>query len=162
MGAWMPRSKFFDMALTKCSVCGADISEEATVCPKCGQPQVVKVHCADCDCTYSAQASACPQCGAPNPRRKSNSEDPFANGPSGKSRGMTAVLAILLGAFGVQFFYVGKNTAGIVFLAVTLVTCGSLGVVTSIFSIVQGIILFTKDNAYFESNYIESDKTFPI
>lgn len=35
----------------------------------------------------------------------------FSPGPSGKSRGVAALLAIFLGSLGIQYFYLGKNTA---------------------------------------------------
>ena len=48
----------------------------------------------------------------------------FSAGPSGRSRGVAALLAIFLGSLGIQYFYLGKSTAGIISLIVSLCTCG--------------------------------------
>lgn len=37
------------------------------------------------------------------------SNDVFSPGPSGKSRGVAALLAIFLGSLGIQYFYRGKK-----------------------------------------------------
>lgn len=57
----------------------------------------------------------------PNPPQ---ANDVFASDRYGKSRGVCALLAIFLGGFGVQYFYLGKTTAGIIALIGTWVLCG--------------------------------------
>lgn len=151
------------MALIKCKSCGADISDRATRCPICGEPQTIHTTCPECDTSYPETLSSCPKCGAPNRSRKIlGGEDPFLDGPSGKSRGIAAVLAIVLGGLGVQYFYIGKNTAGIICILVSLVSCGTLAVLPSVLGIIQGIILFTKDNNYFDTNFVNSESKFPF
>lgn len=151
------------MALIKCKSCGADISDRATRCPQCGEPQTLNTTCPDCGTSYAETLSSCPNCGAPNRTRKvAHGEDPFVDGPSGKSRGIAAILAIILGGLGVQYFYIGKITAGVICVLVSVASCGSLAVIPSVLGIVQGIILFTKDNEYFESNFVNSEATFPF
>lgn len=49
----------------------------------------------------------------PNPPQ---ANDVFATDRYGKSRGVCALLAIFLGGFGIQYFYLGKTTAGIIAL----------------------------------------------
>lgn len=53
------------MALIKCYECGAEISESAESCPKCGAPNVKPIICPDCGKSVSGKASICPNCGAP-------------------------------------------------------------------------------------------------
>ena len=87
----------------------------------------------------------------------------FDNGPSGKSRGVAGLLAILLGAFGAHYFYVGKTTPAIVFLLVTLLTFGFAGIVTGIISLIQGIILMASTSeADFENKWINPANSFPF
>lgn len=53
------------MALIKCQECGAEISDAAVSCPKCGAPVVKQVVCPECGKLVSGLASVCPNCGAP-------------------------------------------------------------------------------------------------
>lgn len=78
--------------------------------------------------------------------------------PEGKSRGVTALFAILLGGFGVQYFYLGKVMAGIITIILSLVTCGMWCWV----SLVQGILLFCMDNASFRRKYVLTTSQFPL
>ena len=84
--------------------------------------------------------------------------DPMASGPTGKSRGIAAILAILLGSIGVQYFYLGKTTAGFLTILISLVTCGIWGTVM----FAQGIYMFIIDNQKFERIYISSNSTLPL
>lgn len=86
----------------------------------------------------------------------------FENGPSGKSRGVAGLLAIFLGAYGVHYFYMGKATAGIIFLLVTVLSCFTLGVITGIFSLIQGIMMLTMTQEEFERKYVNSPSSFPL
>lgn len=88
-----------------------------------------------------------------------NNNDPFQPaGPEGKSRGVAAILAILLGNLGVQYFYMGKTTAGILSIVIAIVTCGAWGIIPFI----QGILMFTMTNETFEQKYITNPSSFPV
>ncbi len=82
----------------------------------------------------------------------------FNPGPSGKSRGVAALLAIFLGGLGIQYFYLGKNTAGIIAIVLTLVTCG----IFELLFFIQGILMFTMSQPVFEEKYVYTTKTFPL
>lgn len=82
----------------------------------------------------------------------------FTAGPSGKSRGVAALLAIFIGTLGIQYFYLGKTTAGIIAIIVSLVTCGLFGIIW----LIQGILIFTMSQADFERKYVYSTSTFPL
>ncbi len=82
----------------------------------------------------------------------------FSPGPSGKSRGVAALLAIFLGSLGIQYFYLGKNTAGIITLIVTFCLCG----IPSILWLIQGILMFTMSQQDFERKYVYTTSTFPL
>lgn len=82
----------------------------------------------------------------------------FDSGPEGKSRGVAALLAILLGGLGVQYFYLNKIGAGLISIGLTIVTCGLWEIVM----LVQGILMFCMTNEQFRNKYVLSPSTFPI
>lgn len=53
------------MALIKCHECGAEISDAASQCPKCGAPNVKPIVCPDCGKQIPGTSTICPNCGAP-------------------------------------------------------------------------------------------------
>ena len=135
-------------------------------CPNCNQqfttpfdaPQVQCPHCNavvnNPAASYAApQYAQAPQGGV------------FDAGPSGKSRGVFGLLAILVGAFGVHYFYVGKVMPGVVFLLCFLlgfILCGIPSMLVGICSLVQGIMAFTKTQEQFEATYVNTPKQFPL
>ena len=85
--------------------------------------------------------------------------NPFDNcGPEGKCRGVAALFAILLGGFGVQYFYLGKIMAGVLSILINLCTCG----VWSLVMLVQGILMFCMDNQTFRAKYVLTTSQFPL
>ncbi len=64
-----------------------------------------------------------------------------------KSRLAAAVLALLLGVFGVHNFYLGFNTRGVIQLVVALagglVTCGLASVAIEVWALIEAMQLFT-------------------
>ena len=68
------------------------------------------------------------------------------------------LLAIFLGSFGVHKFVLGYNTAGLIMLLVTVLTCGIAGFVMGVIGIIEGIIYLTKTPEEFESVYIQNSK----
>lgn len=60
-----------------------------------------------------------------------------------KSKVAAGLLGIFLGAFGVHNFYLGYTTKALIQLFMTVLTCGTLGVVSEIWGIVEGIMIFT-------------------
>jgi TM2 domain-containing membrane protein YozV len=89
-------------------------------------------------------------------------DDVFSNGPSGKSRGVAGLLALFLGAVGLHYFYLNKTSAGVLFLVATLLSCGILGVVTQIVSIIQGVLFFTSTQEEFERKWVYTPSNFPL
>ena len=144
-------------------------------CPQCGrqystQEKVNRVKCPYCgaenDVTYSEQVP--PQMNQQqygyqqqqNPyQQPQRSGNIFDEGPSGKSRGLAGLLAILLGTLGVHYFYLGKTTGGIVFLLVSIFSCG---VVTEIASLIQGIMMFTETQEEFERKWVFCPTDIPL
>ena len=60
-----------------------------------------------------------------------------------KSKAAAGLLGIFLGMFGVHNFYLGYTSKAVIQLCLTLLSCGTLGVVSEIWGIVEGIMIFT-------------------
>ncbi len=70
--------------------------------------------------------------------------------PQDNKKIAAGLLAILLGPFGIHKFLLGYTNEGIIWLVITLCTCGS---VTYILGIIEGIIYLTKSDEEFYQTY---------
>ena len=141
-------------------------------CPECGkqdstQEKVNRVKCPYCgaetNVSYSDQEPNFQEQWRQFGNQASNALDSvFNNGPSGKSRGIAGLLAILMGWCGLHYFYLNKPTAGIVFLLIAILSCGILATVTSVVSIIQGVLFFTSTQQEFEQKWVYSPSNFPL
>ena len=68
------------------------------------------------------------------------------------------LLAIFLGYLGIHKFVLGYNTAGLIMLLVTVLTCGLAGFVMGVIGVIEGIIYLTKTPAEFEATYMQAEK----
>ena len=103
--------------------CGCDPRRGTKFCPNCG----VEV---------SADQIVCVKCGV------SLSDQGLSVAPyDGKAKDKTTflVLGILLGALGVHNFYAGYTAKGVIQLCITVLSCGFLGVVSSIWGIIDAV-----------------------
>lgn len=119
--------------------------------------------CPNCKQYVDDNATFCSYCGynfaTPpynNPAASDNAFD--ACGPEGKSRGVAALLAILIGGLGIQYFYLGKNTAGVLSILLSLVTCG----LWSVIAVIQGILMLCMTNQQFRTKFVTNPSTFPV
>lgn len=71
---------------------------------------------------------------------------------------VTGILAIVLGVFGIHYFYIGKPVAGAISIGAFIVTCG----ITWIVSLIQGIMILTMSDEDFRKRYLDTDKVFPF
>lgn len=82
-------------------------------------------------------------------------EAPFV--PS-KDHVAAALLAILLGCFGIHKFYLGYTTAGFITLGITIVggvfTLGVAAAVMALVGVVEGILYLTESQSKFESTHV--------
>ena len=123
-------------------------------CPRCGRTaDDLTQFCPGCGYNF---ATGSQQYNQPPFVSGDNAFDPC--GPEGKTRGIAALFAIILGSFGIQYFYLGKSTAGIITILLSLITCGLWGVIM----LVQGILMFCMTNAQFRQKYILSTSTLPL
>lgn len=146
------------MYIHQCPECGKQYSTQERVnrvkCPYCG---------AETNVSYSEQQSNYQEQWREFGNQASSALDSvFSNGPSGKSRGVAGLLALLMGAVGLHYFYLNKPTAGIIFLVATLLSCGALGLVTEIVSIIQAVLFFTSSQEEFDRKWVNCPTNFPI
>jgi TM2 domain-containing membrane protein YozV len=67
------------------------------------------------------------------------------------------LLAILLGPFGIHKFLLGYTTEGIIWLVISLCTCGT---VTTLLGWIEGIIYLTKSDEEFYQTYQQNKKAW--
>ena len=134
------------MALTKCKECGNEISDAAAFCPKCGAPNTPDLYCSKCGTKLSRDLKFCTNCG----------EATFL--VSNKDRIVAGILGICLGWLGVHYFYMGKNTAGLICILLSLVSCSLWAIVM----LAQGIVILCISDSDFKAKYIDSSSTFPL
>ena len=68
------------------------------------------------------------------------------------------VCGILLGGLGIHKFILGFNTAGLIMLLSTLLTCGLAGPVFHVIGLIEGILYLTKSDEEFYRVYIAGKK----
>ncbi len=140
------------MALINCKECGQQISDSASVCPHCGAPVIRDVFCPSCGTKVPENVKFCPNCGGQiypvSETAKAGKKDKLVAG----------LLAIVLGGLGIHYFYLGKTTAGVLTIVISLVSCGIWPVVM----LIQGILMLIMSEEDFDSKYVDNDRTFPI
>jgi TM2 domain-containing membrane protein YozV/RNA polymerase subunit RPABC4/transcription elongation factor Spt4 len=156
--------------MIKCNNCGDLMPDDARFCPNCGTKVEHEVYCRNCGKPMSPFDTVCPSCGTPVDSAgrdygvNNELNGIFCNTPSGKNRGVAALLAIFLGTLGIHFFYIGKIGAGFVNLAISLL--GSFimvgPVVIGILSVIQGIRMLTMTPAEFDAHYVQSRDFYPF
>ena len=144
------------MFIHQCPECGKQYSTQEKVsrvkCPYCG---------AETNVSYSEQETNRWQEFYDQQRAAGPIDSVFNNGPSGKSRGIAGLLAILMGWCGLHYFYLGKNSAGVLFLLIAILSCGILATITTIISIIQGVLFFTSTQEEFEQKWVYTPSNFP-
>ncbi|HXH57908.1 TM2 domain-containing protein [Iamia sp.] len=60
-----------------------------------------------------------------------------------KDKMVAGLLAILIGAFGIHNFYLGETGKGVAQLLITVLSCGFLAIVSSIWAIIEGVQILT-------------------
>lgn len=94
---------------------------------------------------HNAPYGACPPPGAYLPQ-------------SGKDKVTAGILAILLGVFGAQYFYLGKTGAAFITILLSFVTCGLWNLLT----FAQGIVMLTMSQEQFDQKYVYTNSSFPL
>jgi len=120
-----------------CRNCANPIADNAAVCVKCGVARGQgQAFCPNCgNPTTMPGASVCTNCGV-------SLGVPYSAGQQ-KSKIAAGLLGIFLGAFGVHNFYLGYTGKAIAQLLMSILSCGILAAVSSIWGLVEGIMILT-------------------
>jgi TM2 domain-containing membrane protein YozV len=90
----------------------------------------------------------------PPPTPYQQQQFPLSPGNVNNNKLAAGIVAILIGEFGVHKFMLGLNTAGIIMLLVTLLTCGVGWMVMKVIAVIEGITYLTKSDADFHRQYV--------
>ncbi len=71
---------------------------------------------------------------------------------------VAGILAILLGGFGIHYFYLGKIGAGLLTILLLFISCG----IWPLLMFIQGIVMLTMDNETFRRKYIDTQTAIPL
>ena len=115
------------------------MENQAAVCVKCGVPVGAGQNfCPFCGAQTAPGAAVCLNCGAalvaPQPQAPAGQQ---------KSKIAAGLLGIFLGTFGVHNFYLGYTGKAVAQLLISILSCGVLAGVSSIWGLVEGIMILT-------------------
>jgi TM2 domain-containing membrane protein YozV len=113
--------------------------------------------CPTCGASLHPLAEICPKCGV---------RQPFIGGPGGApssrpdegKRIAAGICALLVGSLGIHKFILGLNTAGLIMLLVSILTCGIGAIPMHIIGLIEGIIYLSKSDEDFYQTYIVGKK----
>ena len=74
---------------------------------------------------------------------ENNTTNNTTSGSKPKSKIAAGLLGIFLGAFGVHNFYLGYTGKAVAQLLITLLSCGFLAFASSIWGLIEGILILT-------------------
>ena len=118
-----------------CRNCGNPMDPNAAVCVRCGCAKGTGLsYCPACGKPTSPQAVVCTSCGC-GLKGMVNSQ--------AKSRLAAGLLGILLGCLGIHNFYLGYTGKAVGQLLITVLSCGTLGIVSGVWGLVEGIFYLT-------------------
>lgn len=119
-----------------CKNCGNEIDPNAAICVKCGfQKGTGNKYCQNCGVEVAEGAAVCTNCGY------ALVSEPVVNPAVQKSKLTASLLGIFLGSIGVHNFYLGYTGKAVAQLLIAVLTCGAGAAVTSIWGLIEGIMI---------------------
>ncbi len=120
-----------------CKNCGNQVAPDAAVCLNCGVATGNGTNfCPNCGAQAIPGAAVCTTCGVAL-------GNTMVNDANAKSKLAAGLLGIFLGSLGVHNFYLGNTGKAVAQLLITLLTCGAGAVISSIWGLVEGILILT-------------------
>ena len=120
-----------------CKNCGNEIGPGAAVCTNCGVPVGDGANfCPNCAAQVAPGAVVCVNCGA-----ALNTQPGIPAGYNQKSKMAAGLLGIFLGSLGVHNFYLGNTGKAVAQLLISLLTCGFGAMVSSVWGLIEGILI---------------------
>lgn len=119
-----------------CRNCGREHDNLAVVCMNCGVAVGTGNNfCPNCGVRTNPGSYVCSNCGITLCQTQIAAEQ--------KSKIVAGILGILLGSLGVHNFYLGYIGKGVAQLLITLLSCGTGATITSIWGLIEGILILT-------------------
>lgn len=110
-------------------------------CKQCGKPiDDGQELCEDCKNTAGANSQGT---ASQTINVNVNNGNTGSANPQAKSKMAAGLLGIFLGAFGVHNFYLGYTGKAIAQLLITVLSCGFLAFASSIWGLIEGILILT-------------------
>lgn len=97
----------------------------------------MKKFCTNCGSELKEDQDVCLNCGKAVKGSTSNSDN------TAKSKVAAGLLGILLGSLGIHNFYLGYTGKGLAQLLMSVLSCGFLAAVSSIWGLIEGIMILT-------------------
>ncbi len=120
-----------------CKNCGHEHDPNAYVCMNCGVAiGTGESYCANCGSQVFPGMRVCINCGV------SLSNNNVVVGEQ-KSKLAAGLLGIFLGYLGIHNFYLGYTGKGVAQLLITVLSCGAGAMITSIWGLIEGILILT-------------------
>lgn len=113
-----------------CKQCGKPIDDGQEICEECKKATVENT-------TAEESTNNAAQNSTVNNQNTSNAN------PQAKSKIAAGLLGIFLGTFGVHNFYLGYTGKAIAQLLISILSCGFLAPVSSIWGLIEGILILT-------------------
>lgn len=109
-------------------------------CKQCGKPiDDGQEICEDCKNAVNENSTT----SNVEPEVKETINANTSTNPNAKSKLLAGLLGIFLGAFGVHNFYLGYTGKAIAQLLISLLSCGFLAFASSIWGLIEGILILT-------------------
>ena len=116
-----------------CRNCGNPMDNNAVVCVKCGCAKGTGLsYCPNCGQPTAPNAAVCMHCGVGLAATLN---------PNAKSKLVAGLLGILLGGLGVHNFYLGFTGKAWAQLLISVLSCGVLSAISSIWGLIEGILI---------------------
>ena len=91
--------------------------------------------CQNCGTELNENQDVCLKCGVKVVKDKVNVD------PNAKSKIAAGLLGIFLGTFGVHNFYLGYTGKAVAQLLISVLSCGTLALVSSVWGLIEGIMI---------------------
>lgn len=93
-------------------------------------------YCTNCGKELNENQDVCLNCGVTIKKTTTNN-------PEAKSKLAAGLLGIFLGYFGVHNFYLGYTGKAVAQLLISILSCGTLSIVSAIWGLIEGIMILS-------------------
>ncbi len=112
-----------------CTTCGSEMKDNQAICLNCGAKKGVgTTYCANCGAAMPEGAEICMNCGVKK------------DGLNGQNKWIMALIAFIVGDFGVHNFIMGETKKGVLKIILSVagvITCGITTIVCAVFKWIE-------------------------